>query len=402
MAGAQHSEQMTAPAQVAAGRLVLRPLSLRQFRAFSLVAILLLIWLGFQVLTHGLFLSPRNLTTLTIQVAVTAMLAAGIVMVMVPGYIDLSIGSATAFTGMFAALLIDPARGLGLTNDAGTVILLTLLAGALIGAWQGFWIAWMEVPAFIVTLASLLAFRGAALTVTSGSSASHHGVLLFLAADFLPARWTALAMALVVVLYAATKYVDWRARAVSTSRMVGLFSTIGFPVAIMVVCAVGVSGVAFSYRGAPLPVAILGAVLGISTFIMSRTVFGRRLYAIGGNLAAATYAGINSKRYCFIVFTMMGVLYGLAGLVFDARIGVAVPTAGTGLELTVIAAAVIGGTSLFGGTGTPLGAVIGALLLESLNNGMGLMNIESSFQLIVNGLVLLVAVYFDIRSRKAL
>jgi ABC-type xylose transport system permease subunit len=142
-------------------------------------------------------------------------------------------------------------------------------------------------------------------------------------------------------------------------------------------------------------------VLGISTFIMSRTVFGRRLYAIGGNLAAATYAGINAKRYCFIVFTMMGVLYGVAGLIFDARIGVAVPTAGTGLELTVIAAAVIGGTSLFGGTGTPLGAVIGALLLESLNNGMGLMNIESSFQLIVNGLVLLVAVYFDIRSRKA-
>lgn len=401
MAGVQGSEQTAAPGTMTAGKFVLRPLSLRQFRAFSLVAILLLIWLGFQVLTHGLFLSPRNLTTLTIQVAVTAMLAAGIVMVMVPGYIDLSIGSATAFTGIFAALLIDPARGLGLTNDAGTVILLTLLAGALIGAWQGFWIAWMEVPAFIVTLASLLAFRGAALTVTGGSSASHHGVLLFLAADFLPARWTALAMAVVVVLYAATKYVDWRARAVSASRKVGLFSTIGFPVAIMVACAVGVSAVAFSYRGAPLPVAILGLVLAISTFIMSRTVFGRRLYAIGGNLAAATYAGINSKRYCFIVFTMMGVLYGLAGLIFDARIGVAVPTAGTGLELTVIAAAVIGGTSLFGGTGTPLGAVIGALLLESLNNGMGLMNIESSFQLIVNGLVLLVAVYFDIRSRRA-
>ena len=403
MAGAQGSEQAGTAGSMPRARFVLRPLAFRQLRAFSLVAILLLIWLGFQFLTHGLFLSPRNLTTLTIQVAVTAMLAAGIVMLMVPGYIDLSIGSATAFTGMVAALLIDPARGIGLTSDPGTVILLTLLAGALIGAWQGFWIAWMEVPAFIVTLASLLALRGAALTVTGGSTASHHGVLLFLAADFLPARWTMIVLVLAVLLFGVTKYIDWRARAASAQWRAGLFSSVvGFPLATMVICAAVVGFVAFSYRGTPLPVAILAGVLGISTFIMSRTVFGRRLYAIGGNPAAAVYAGIDTKRYCFIVFTLMGLLYGLAGLIFDARIGVALPTAGTGLELTVIAAAVIGGTSLFGGTGTPIGAVIGALLLESLNNGMGLMNIESSFQLIVNGLVLLIAVYFDIRSRKTL
>jgi len=159
--------------------------------------------------------------------------------------------------------------------------------------------------------------------------------------------------------------------------------------------------VAFSYRGAPLPVVILGGEIAAITFFMNRTRFGRHLYAIGGNPDAARYAGINAKLHSFGVFAAMGLFYGLAGMLLVSRIGVAVPTAGTGLELTVIASAVIGGTSLFGGVGTATGAVIGALLLESLNNGMGLMNVESSFQMIVNGLVLLVAVYFDLRGRRA-
>jgi ABC-type xylose transport system permease subunit len=168
----------------------------------------------------------------------------------------------------------------------------------------------------------------------------------------------------------------------------------------MAILAAAAAAIAFSYRGAPLPVVILVLILAVITFVMSRTAFGRRLYAIGGNPSAAQYAGINISLHCLIVFVAMGALYSVAGLIMISRIGVAVPTAGTGLELTVIAAAVIGGTSLFGGKGTAVGAVVGALLLESLNNGMGLMNVESSFQLIVNGLVLLVAVYLDIRSRK--
>jgi D-xylose transport system permease protein len=375
-------------------------LSLEQLRAFSLVGVLLLIWLAFQVLTDGIFLSPRNLTTLTLQAAITAMLAAGTVMVIVPGYIDLSIGSATAFTGIVAALLIDPMRGIGWTTSPALVIAVTIVVGLAIGAWQGLWVAFMGVPSFVVTLASLLAFRGAALTITGGSTVSHDGILSFLALDFVPASWTAIAMVGLVTCYVAAKYIDWKARLGVSTRTSSFLASAGVSIAVLLVFAIIVSVVALSYRGAPVLVVILGGVVAVVSFIMSRTVFGRRLYAIGGNPSAARYAGINAKWHCFFVFLFAGALYGLAGLMLDGRIGVAVPQAGTGLELTVIASAVIGGTSLFGGVGTAVGAVIGALLLESLNNGMGLMNVESSFQQIVNGLVLLVAVYLDMRSRR--
>jgi D-xylose transport system permease protein len=375
-------------------------LSIEQFRAFSLVGVLLLIWIAFQLMTHGIFLSPRNLTTLTLQAAITAMLAAGTVLIIVPGYIDLSIGSATNLTGVFAALLVDPARGLGWTDDPAVVIAVTVLSGILIGAWQGAWVAWLQVPSFVVTLASLLALKGAALTLTGGSTVSHNGILSFLATDFVPARWTALAMLVLVVLYIVTKYIDWKARLGISVRRTGFLAYAGISIAVMTAFGIAVSAICFSYRGAPFPVAILGGVLALVSFVMSRTVFGRRLYAIGGNPSAARYAGINAKWHCFFVFLFAGGLSGLAGLMLDGRMGVAVPSAGTGLELTVIASAVIGGTSLFGGVGTAVGAVLGALLLESLNNGMGIMNIQSSFQQIVNGLVLLVAVYLDMRNRK--
>jgi D-xylose transport system permease protein len=279
--------------------------------------------------------------------------------------------------------------------------LLTILAGLAIGAWQGFWVAWLQVPSFIVTLASLLALRGAALTVTGGSTASHNGLLSFVAAGFVPGLWAALAMVALVIAFAVVKHRDYRARVAAGIAQTSVAAIVVVPVGLIALFAIGVSAVSFSYRGVPLPVAILGVVLAIISFVMTRTVFGRRLYAIGGNQAAARYAGIDMRWHCFIAFLAMGALYGVTGLILVSRIGVAVPTAGTGLELTVIASAVIGGTSLFGGSGTAIGAVVGALLLESLNNGMGLMNVESSFQLIVNGLVLLVAVYFDIRGRRA-
>lgn len=376
---------------------------LAQLRALTLVGVLVGVWIVFQVLTDGLFLSPRNLTTLTIQVAITAILAVGIVMVMVPGHIDLSIGSAVAFTGVFAALLVDPVRGLGFTTDPLMICAITIGLGLLIGMWQGFWVAWMGVPAFIVTLASLLALRGAALTITGGSTVTHNGILTFLAADFISASWTTGAMVVVVVAYSITKYFDWRARSriADSARPLSFFAAAGLPVLLMGLLAVAVAGIAFSYRGTPVSIAILGAVIALVTFLMSRTVFGRRLYAIGGNPSAARYAGINIKWNVFAAFTLLGSLYAVAGLILDGRVGVAVPNAGIALELAVIASAVIGGTSLFGGIGTPLGAVIGALLLESLNNGMGLMNIDTNYQMIANGLVLLVAVYLDKRGRAS-
>ena len=371
-----------------------------QLRALTLIGILFIIWAVFQALTGGLFLSPRNLTTLAVQVSVTAILAAGIVMIMVQGYIDLSIGSAVAFTGMVATLLVDPTRGLGLTTSPTVVIIATVLAGMLIGVWQGVWVAWLGVPAFIVTLASLLALRGAALTITGGSTTSHQGILSFVAGAYVPALVAAIILFLLLAGFAAFRLADWRARVKATGRNLRFSTSVALPVALVGAASATAAAVAFSYKGAPLPVVVLILVVTAVTFVMSRTAFGRRLYAIGGNPSAANYAGINIGWHCLIVFVAMGALYGLAGLILVSRIGVAVPTAGTGLELTVIAAAVIGGTSLFGGKGTAAGAVVGAVLLESLNNGMGLMNVESSFQLIVNGIVLLAAVYFDIRSRR--
>jgi D-xylose transport system permease protein len=381
----------------------LQALPVAQLRALTLVGVLVGVWIVFAILTDGLFLSPRNLTTLATQVAITAILAVGIVMVMVPGHIDLSIGSAVAFTGVFAALLIDPVRGWGITTDPLLICILTIGVGLLIGMWQGFWVAWMGVPAFIVTLASLLALRGAALTITGGSTVTHNGILTFLAADFISATWTAGAMAVVVFGYSIIKYFDWRARSriSDPDRPLSFLAVAGLPVLLMGLLAVGVTAVAFSYRGTPVSMAILGLVIAIVAFLMLRTVFGRHLYAIGGNPSAAAYAGIKVKWNVFFAFILLGALYAVAGLILDGRVGVAVPNAGIALELSVIAAAVIGGTSLFGGIGTPLGAVIGALLLESLNNGMGLMNIDTNFQMIANGLVLLVAVYIDKRARAS-
>jgi ABC-type xylose transport system permease subunit len=301
---------------------------------------------------------------------------------------------------MVATLLIDPTRGLGLTNSAWVVIPLTIAAGMLIGAWHGLWISRLGVPAFIVTLASLLALRGAALVITGGSTTSHGGVLSFVAASNLNGLWVAPILAVLVIGYAWLRISDRRARIAATGRSESLVSSVIMPVLGLGAVCGGAATVALSYRGAPLPVVILTCLLVALTALTGRTPFGRRLYAIGGNLSAARYAGIDIRFHCFVTFVIMGALYAVAGMILVSRIGVAVPTAGTGLELTVIASAVIGGTSLFGGKGTVSGAVIGALLLESLNNGMGLMNVESSFQLIVNGLVLLVAVYIDIRGRK--
>jgi ABC-type xylose transport system permease subunit len=378
-------------------------LPVAQLRALTLVGVLICVWLVFNVLTNGLFLSPRNLTTLTIQVAITAILAVGIVMVMVPGHIDLSIGSAVAFTGVFAAMLVDPNRGWDFTQNPVVICGLTIGVGLLIGVWQGFWVAWMGVPAFIVTLASLLALRGAALTITGGSTVTHNDLLSFLAADYISGTWTAIAMTVVVVGYSVTKYFDWRARSriADPDRPLSFFAAAGLPVLLVGFLSIAVTAIAFSYRGTPVSVVILGIVIAIVTFLMLRTVFGRRLYAIGGNPSAARYAGIKTKWNVFAAFVLMGSLYAVAGLILDGRVGVAVPNAGIALELAVIASAVIGGTSLFGGVGVPVGAVIGALLLESLNNGMGLMNIDTNYQMIANGLVLLVAVYLDKRGRAA-
>jgi D-xylose transport system permease protein len=368
-------------------------LSGAQVRSFTMIGILIIVWIAFQFLTNGLFLSPRNLTNLSGQVAITAILAAGIVMVMVPAYIDLSIGATVSFCAVIAAMTSSK---YGFSVPA--VIAATLATGLIMGLWHGLWVAVLRVPAFIVTLASLLAVRGIALVVTNSETMSPEADLLVISDTAVPALPAAL---LLLVLWIGIVFVqsrEYRAQA-SAGISTSWFSVVGLPALFTGLLCIAAGTIAASYRGIPLPVILLLAVMIVVGGLLRLTAFGRRLYAIGGNRQAAALAGIDIMRNTLFVFVGMGLLYGIAGLVLVSRLASAPPNAGNGMELNVIAAAVIGGTSLLGGRGTVSGAVIGAVLMESLSNGMSLMNLSSAYQSIAVGFVLLIAVYADIRGR---
>jgi ABC-type xylose transport system permease subunit len=364
-----------------------------QLRSFGLVGILILVAMVFQFLTGGVFLSARNLTNLSGQVAITAILAAGIVLVMIPGFIDLSIGATVSFAAVIAAM-VSANYGFSFWET----IVTTLGVGLLIGAWHAMWVAWLGVPAFIVTLSSLLAIRGLSLVLTGSQTISPDDSLLVISDDSLSTLWSILLPLALWAIFAALQIREWRAR-LAAGMPASFASAVGMPVGLGALVLVGAIATTVSYRGLPVPVAIVLAVIAVTSFILRYTAFGRRLIAIGGNRQAAELAGVNLRFHGVLVLLGMGLLYGIAGLVLVARLDSAPPGAEVGLELNVIAAAVIGGTSLMGGRGTVLGAALGAILMESLANGMSLMNLPSAYQSITVGLVLLFAVYADIRSR---
>lgn len=370
-------------------------LSAAQIHSFTMIGVLIAVWLVFHALTHGIFLTPRNLTNLSGQVAITAILACGIVMVIVPAYIDLSIGATVSFCAVIAAMTSSK-----FGFSVPVAIAATLAVGALMGAWHGVWVAVLRVPAFIVTLASLLAVRGIALVITNSETMAPAPGLLVISDNALGAAPSAVLLLLLWAGVAWMQLREYRARR-SAGIATSWLSVVGLPALFTGVVAVAATGVVAEYRGIPIPVVLLLGVMVVIGAIMRFTAFGRRLYAIGGNRRAAALAGVDIAFDTFMVFVIMGVLYGIAGLVLVSRLASAPPNAGIGMELNVIAAAVIGGTSLLGGHGTIAGAVIGALLMESLSNGMSLMNLPSAYQSIAVGFVLLVAVWVDIRSRGA-
>jgi D-xylose transport system permease protein len=368
-------------------------LSQGRFRLIPMIAVLIVVWIVLELLTHGLFLSPRNLTNLSGQVAISAVLVAGAVMLMVPGYIDLSLGATVAASGVVAAFA-STVYGFGFWPT----VFITVGFGLVLGIWHAYWIAWMHVPAFIVTLASLLAIRGLSLVITNAETISPSEDMLVISDASLPPL---VSVVLLIVMWAVFSLLQLREYRAQTSAGVPASFNILVALPVVSVGVVTMLGMFISanYRGIPMPVAIVLAVVALSGGVLRYTPFGRRLYAIGGNRQAALLAGIDVRNHITIVFAAMGALYGLAGLMLVARLSSAPPTAGQGLELNVIAAAVIGGTSLMGGRGTVAGAVIGAVLMESLANGMSLMNLPSSYQSIAVGLVLLFAVYIDVRGR---
>ena len=371
----------------ALGRVDLRP--------YTMLLVLALVAIAFQYLSDGLFLTPRNLSNLVRQASLTAILATGMVAVIVSGHIDLSAGSAVGLVTVVAAWL-QVEGGYG----AEVAILGALAAGLAMGVWQGAWIAFGNIPSFVVTLAGMLIFRGIALVITEGGTLSPlrpgHVVL---GQGFLGAET---AIALLVAAYLVVLFVLYRTRRARARNQLPTGSLRGTLALGLIVLAafVAVALIASLYLGVPYPVFVMAIITLVLAVTMRRTTFGRRLYAIGGNPDAARLSGIDIPRHTFAVFVLMGLLYGLVGILLSARLNAGPPNAGTFMELDAIAAAVIGGTSLLGGIGTVEGALVGALLMASISNGMSLLNVLTWWQQIVTGLLLMGAVFIDINTKR--
>jgi putative multiple sugar transport system permease protein len=355
------------------------------------------------ILTGGLSLNPTNITNIVLQYSYILILAIGMVIVIIAGHIDLSVGSVVALTGAISAVLV-------IRHDAPwwVGVLAALGTGVLIGAWQGFWVAYVGIPAFIVTLAGMLLFRGLAQEVLDNVSLSpfppQYGKV---ATGFLNGliggngfdAFTLLIGALAVAGYAVSTFRTRLAR-IKYEQPVE-----SFPLFVVRIVAVGAVVMAFAWqlahaRGLPIVLIILAVLILAYGLITKRTVFGRQVYAIGGNLAAATLSGVKVRAVNFWIFVNMGVLAAVAGVVFSSRSNGAQPAAGNMFELDAIAACFIGGAAVTGGVGTVTGAVVGGLLVGVMSNGMQLMGVDQSVQSVVKGLVLLLAVAFDVYNKR--
>lgn len=372
-------------------------------RQYGMLVALIVIMLFFQVTTDGTLLRPLNITNLLLQNSYIVIMALGMLLVIVTGHIDLSVGSVAAFVGAISAVLM-------VENGVPffLAVPLCLVIGGLIGAWQGFWIAYMKIPAFIVTLAGMLVFRGLTLVMLQGRSigpfpTEFQRLSSGFIPDFVAVQGTHVASLLIgLLLAAALIYLDVRARQNQLKFGVELppfplfvLKNVAITAVIMALCFL-----LASYRGLPNVLVLMFLLIAVYAFVTKRTVIGRRLYALGGNEKAARLSGVHTSRLTFYTFVNMGVLAALAGLVFAARLNSATPKAGDGFELDVIAACFIGGASASGGVGTVIGAVIGAFVMGVMNNGMSIVGVGVDWQQAIKGLVLLAAVFFDVYNKN--
>jgi putative multiple sugar transport system permease protein len=372
-------------------------------RQSGMVVALAAIVLLFQVWTGGILLKPLNVTNIIQQNGYILVLAIGMVIVIISGHIDLSVGSIAGFIGAMSAVLM-------VRNDMPWLLAVVVCVGmgALIGAWQGFWIAYVGIPSFIVTLGGMLVFRGATQYLLEGQSIAPmpHG-LEQVSSGFLPEiganaiyHWPTVILGAVVMVAAVVVQVRRRRSQLRYGQDVSATTAfVAKCVAIVVALAVFTLLLA-SYRGVPIVGIILVVLTIVYAFVMRNTVLGRQVYAVGGNSAAARLSGIRNQRVTLLVFVNMGILAAVAGLLFAARLNSATPQAGINFELEAIAAAFIGGASASGGVGTVFGAIVGGLVLGVLNNGMSIIGIGSDVQQVIKGLVLLAAVGFDVYNRR--
>ncbi|MCZ2830979.1 sugar ABC transporter permease [Modestobacter sp. VKM Ac-2986] len=381
----------------------LRDLLSRNLRQSGIYIAFFAVVVLFAVLTGGTSLSPGNITNIILQYSYVLVLAIGMVIVIIAGHIDLSVGSVVALSGAVSAVLV-------IKNGAPwwVGILAALAVGIAVGMWQGFWVAYVGIPAFIVTLAGMLIFRGATQQVLANTSLSPFPAeYQKVASGFLNGllggngydAFTLLIGALAVAGYAVSGF---RTR---VARIRYKQPVESFPLFIARVVLVAVVVMAFAWqlahaRGLPIVLIILGVLILAYSTITKRSVFGRQVYAIGGNLAAATLSGVKVKVVNFWIFVNMGFLAAVAGIIFSSRSNGAQPGAGNSFELDAIAAAFIGGAAVTGGVGTVVGAMVGGLLVGVMSNGMQLMGVEQQIQSVVKGLVLLLAVAFDVYNKR--
>ena len=369
----------------------------------ALVAIVLFFVVVVRVFEGVDFLSAQNITNLFLQNSYVIIMALGMLLVIVAGHIDLSVGSVVGFTGAVAAVLT-----VDLDLPVAVVVPSVLVTGLLIGAAQGYWVAYWRIPSFIVTLAGMLVFRGLTLWLLAGQNIGPFPkTFQSLSTGFIPDLFgvdkpNMTAIVLVSLSAAAMVWLGWRARMRDAEfgiaqEPLGIFWIRNLIVSAAVIF---VGYKLASFRGLPNVVIILAVLTALYAFFTENTITGRRIYALGGNEKAAKLSGVKTDRLVFLTFCNMGVLASLAGMIVAARLNSSTPKAGVGFELDVIAAVFIGGASMSGGVGKILGAVVGALIMGVMNNGMSIMGIGIDYQQVIKGLVLLSAVIFDVYNKS--
>jgi putative multiple sugar transport system permease protein len=368
-------------------------------RDYALLLSLLAIMIFFQFTTNGTLFMPVNMTNIILQNSYIVIMALGMLLIIVAGHIDLSVGSVSGFIGAVAAVMMVSWK-----LDPFLSVIACLLLGAAIGGLQGFFVAYHKIPAFIVTLAGMLIFKGLALTVLGGASVGPFPrEFQLLSSGFIPdlfsvGLFNVTAMVIGTLVTAVIIYFNYRKRLNQQAHGLAEEPDVIFygRNILIAIAFLGFSFLMARYKGLPNVLIVMFALIALFVFLTTNTTMGRRIYAMGGNEKATKLSGIDTEKLTFLIFVIMGALAALAGLIFAARLNVATPKAGLGFELDVIAACFIGGAATTGGVGKVIGAVIGAFIMGVMNNGMSIMGIGIDWQQVIKGAVLMLAVFLDV------
>ena len=373
-------------------------------RQYVMIIALAVVIIFFQIVTQGVLLMPLNISNLISQNSYVLILAIGMLLcILTGGNVDLSVGSVAGFIGAVSAVLI-----LKMDMPVLPAIILSLIVGVIIGAWHGFWIAYMGVPAFIATLAGMLIFRGLTMVMLQGTSlAPMPGNYTFMASGFIPDIASIPGINLLAILagiLASIFYIIGELNNRKSKKKYN-FEVLPFRIFLLKILAITFVINAFTYllalyKGIPAVLVVVVILVLVYSFITNKTIPGRHIYAFGGNPKAAKLSGVKTKQVMFWVYVNMGFLAALAGIVFTGRLNSATPKSGSNFEMDAIASCFIGGASTSGGIGTVIGAIVGGLLMGVLNNGMSIMGVKIDWQQAIKGFVLLAAVAFDVYSKS--